>query len=269
MPVYAKTLKQSEMLRLEKIQHRAAKIVTGAFHFTSREKLNVELGWETIQKRADILGLNIFQKIHLHETRPLIRNCMQKLDTENVYNTRSKGGYMPYKRYGEKFKNSFFPHISTLWNSLPKHVQGKNLYEFKEYTKLEMKPPRYKHFARGNKINNQLLTKIRVGRSDLNQHKFVIGLSDSPQCECFHKEESPLHYFIDCFLYLPERQILFSQIEHYIPNFPNLTKKKKLEIILRGIDIDNDDFVQLNTTLTYAVQNFIQHSKRFSNLDPP
>ena len=93
---------------LENIQYRAAKIVTGAFHFTSKDKLNIELGWETIHQRADILGLNIFHKIHLHETRPLIRNCMQKLDTENENNIRSKGGYMPYKRYGEKFKILFF-----------------------------------------------------------------------------------------------------------------------------------------------------------------
>ena len=266
LPVYFKTLKQTEISRLENIQYRAAKIVTGAFHFTSKDKLNIELGWETIHQRADILGLNIFHKIHLHETRPLIRNCMQKLDTENECNIRSKGGYMPYKRYGEKFKNSFFPHISSLWNSLPRKAQCKNLIDFKEYTKQEMKPPRFKHFARGNKFNNTLLTKIRVGRSDLNQHKFVIGLSESPQCACHHREESPLHYFIDCFLYLPERQILFDLVEHYIPNFRKLSKKKKLEILLRGIDVENDDFVQLNTTLTYAVQNFIQHSNRFSNL---
>ena len=64
LPVYFKTLKQTEMSRLENLQYRAAKIVTGAYHYTSREKLNTELGWETIEKRADILGLNIFQKIH-------------------------------------------------------------------------------------------------------------------------------------------------------------------------------------------------------------
>ena len=65
LPVYFKTLKQTEMSRLENLQYRAAKIVTGAFHYTSREKLNIELGWETIQKRCDILGLNIFHEIHL------------------------------------------------------------------------------------------------------------------------------------------------------------------------------------------------------------
>ena len=264
LPVYFKTLKQTEIARLENLQYRAAKLVTGAFHFTSRDKLNMELGWETIQKRSDLLGLNIFQKIHLHETRPLIRSCMQSLDMNRVQNLRSKGGYLPYKNYGTKFKNSFFPYTTGLWNSLPKIAQCKDLIEFKEFTKKEFKPPRYKHFSRGNKFSNTLLTKIRVGRSDLKQHRFSIGLSDSPECLCHHREESPLHYFIDCFLYLPERQTLFGIIEHYIPKFSNFTKNRKLDIILRGIDIENEDLLRTNTSITIAVQNFILQTKRFS-----
>ena len=77
-----------------------------------------------------------------------------------------------------------------------------------------MKPNKYKHFARGNKFTNSLLTRIRVGRSSLNEHKFVIGQSDSPQCLCHYKSESASHFFLDCFLYSPERQILFGRIEH-------------------------------------------------------
>ena len=217
-----------------------------------------------IQKCSDILSLNIFHKIHLHETRPLIRSCMPKLDFENKHNTRSKGGYIPFKNLGFKFKNSFSPHTACLWNSLPKQAQCKDLFEFKTFTNLQFKPERYKHFARGNKFTNTLLTKIRVGRSDLNQHKFIIGLADSPECQCHFREESPTHFFLDCFLYLPERQTLFDLIEHYIPKFKRLTKQKKLDIILRGIDIDNNDFIQLKTTLTIAVQNFILHTNRFS-----
>ena len=113
-----KTLKQTEIARLEKLQYRAAKIVTGAFQFSSKDKLNNELGWETMEKRADILGLNMFHKIHLHETRPLIRTCMPKLDFERKHNLRSKGCYIP-------FKNSFFPYFSGLWNSIQKMFNAK------------------------------------------------------------------------------------------------------------------------------------------------
>ena len=49
LPIYCKSLKQTEISRLENLQYRAAKLVTGAFHFTSKDKLNIELGWESIQ----------------------------------------------------------------------------------------------------------------------------------------------------------------------------------------------------------------------------
>ena len=61
LPVYANTLKVSELARLEKVQYQAAKLVTGTLHFTSKDKLNVELGWESIRKRIDFLGLCLFQ----------------------------------------------------------------------------------------------------------------------------------------------------------------------------------------------------------------
>jgi len=79
-----------------------------------------------------------------------------------------------------------------------------------------MKPTRYKHFCRGNKLSNSLLTRIRIGRSMLNQHGFSIGLADSPECICHYREESPSHYFLDCFLYLQERQTLFDLFDERI-----------------------------------------------------
>ena len=264
LPVYCNTLKQTELSHLENLQYRAAKLVTGAYKFTCREKLNLELGWESIQKRSDNLGLNIFHKIHSYETRPMIRSCMPQPDIGNKFNTRSKGGYIPFKYVGSKFKRSFFPHTTQLWNSLPKNVKCKSVPDFKDYINQESKPPRYKHFARGNKLSNSLLTKIRVGRSDLNQHKFTIGLVESPQCDCFHREESPSHYFLDCFLYLPERQVMFDLFEHYIPKFKTFSKSRQLNIILRGINLEDDYYTSTNTKLTIAVQNFIIHTKRFS-----
>ena len=123
LPVYCTTLKQTELARLDNIQYRAAKLVTGAYHLTSRDKLNTELGWENIRERCDILSLNIFHKIHRYETRPLIRSCMPIPDIEQRYPSRSKGRYIPFKKYNTKFNNSFFPNTTLLWNNLPKNVK--------------------------------------------------------------------------------------------------------------------------------------------------
>ena len=115
------------------------------------------------------------------------------------------------------------------------------------------------------KLGNTLLTRIRVGRSDLKQHKFTIGLIDSPECICHFKSESAEHYFLDCFIYSPERQILFRLIEHYVPFFKNLSKKKKLELILNGVNKNDDIFLPTNTTIMKATQHFIISTKRFTN----
>ena len=189
-------------------------------------------------------------------------------DIERNYPSRSKGGYIPFKKFDCKFNNSFFPYTTQLWNNLPNNVKCKDLKDFKYHIKKELKPPRYKHFARGKKISNTLLTRIRVGRSDLNQHKFTIGLVDSPQCDCHFREESPEHYFLDCFLYTHERQTLFGLFEHYIPKFKTFTKKKKFDILLQGYEIENEDFIHLNTTLTFAVRNFIFNLKDSVNTHP-
>ena len=145
LPVYYKSLKQTDIARFENVQYKAGKVVTGALHFTSKDKLNLELGWETIADRGNLLSLNIFQKIHLHETRPLIRTCMPKLDIERSQVTRSKGGYIPFKPKDDKFNTSFFANTLKLWNNLPRNIQFKDVNDFKLAVKTQIKPPRYKH----------------------------------------------------------------------------------------------------------------------------
>ena len=102
-----KPLKVTQLARLDNLQYKAGKIVTGAYHFTIQDKQNLELGWETIKERGDLLSLNFFQKNHLQETRPLIRTCGPKIDLEKTCNTRSEGCYIPFRYKGDKFNNSF------------------------------------------------------------------------------------------------------------------------------------------------------------------
>ena len=180
---------------------------------------------------------------------------------------QSNGGYIPFKYKGASFEKSFFPNTLKLWNLLPKTVQHKDLEEFKLSIKQRFKPPKYKHFHKGSKLGNTLLTRIRVGRSYLNQHKFTIGFSDSPECMCHYQTESPEHYFLDCFLYIQERQRMFSLIEHYVPNFQRLNKKQKIHLILNGVDPENIEFNSTNATLTYTVQQYILSTKRFTDME--
>ena len=190
---------------------------------------------------------------------------MSKLDWEGARKTRSKGGYLPFENFGTTYLNSFFPYMSKKWNNLPNSIQCLDLLEFKIQLKSLIKPSRIKHHDKGSKIGNCLLTRIRVGRSGLNLHKFTIGQIDKPECMCHFKEESPKHFFLDCFLYTIERQTLFSLVEHYIPKFQRLSNSEKFNILMNGLKPKNPDYDYLNMKITLALQLFIIKSKRFEN----
>ena len=264
LPIYSNNLKMTDIARLDRLQYKAGKLVSGALHYTNRQKLNEELGWENFQTRIKFLGLTLFQKIHLHQTRPLVRKCMTKIDYERKYLTRSKVGYAPYPNFGAKYENSFFPFMTKLWNELDVNLQILPLSDFKEKLKLNLKPKKYRHFSKGSKIGNSLLSRLRLNQSDLNLHKFTVGRSESSECDCHAKSESSFHYLTECFLFSGERQILYSLVEHYIPHFLNISKTKQFEILVMGINIDQPEFNSTNTTIAIAVQKFILSTKRFS-----
>ena len=83
MPVYFGNLKLTDINRLEQIQYRAAKLVTGALHHTSKIQLNVELDWESLQVRYECLGLSLIHKIHLGQTRPLVKKFMPQIQIKH------------------------------------------------------------------------------------------------------------------------------------------------------------------------------------------
>ena len=201
--IHFHSLRQTEVARLTQIQYRAAKLVTGALHLTSRDKLDAELGWENISTRAEFLGLSLFHKIHLHETRPLVRTCMSTLSA-NFQNTRAKGCYVTFPNLGNHFSKSFFPHFTKSWNNLERSLQSEpDLSVFKEKLKLNLKPKKYRHLARGSKLGNKLQTHLRVGRSFLHLHGFTIVLVClKPQLACVIEWSQSIIIYLTAFFTL-------------------------------------------------------------------
>ena len=144
---------------------------------------------------------------------------------------------------------------------MPPSIRCKNLFELE--LSLLLKPKKYKHFSRGSKVGNTLLTRLRVGRSTLPSHLYSIGLIDSPQCQCGHKDCNISHFILDCPLYNIERQTLFDVFNKYVNDFNNKTRQNKLDILLYGKNLNNDTFSYENYILTIAMQNFIIQTNRF------
>ena len=126
----------------------------------------------------------------------------------------------------------------------------KKLYSFRLLQicpKKRLKPPVYKYYQVGNKINNSHLCQLRVGHSKLNSHLFSKNLIQSPACLCHCPSETPSHYLLSCWLYQEERQNLLSFIQKYIPNFLTFNLRKQLNILLNGINPDDCNFNHTNS----------------------
>ena len=78
------------------------------------------------------------------------------------------------------FSDSFFPYFTKKWNELPFNLKNEgDMDEFKSKLKTYVKPKKHKHFNRGSKRGNSILTQLRVGGRHLNVHKFALGLIDN------------------------------------------------------------------------------------------
>ena len=95
-------LTQSDIAKLDRIQYRSAKVVTGALHFTSRINLDQDLGWESLAERYELLGLSLFHKIAHNNVRPLLRSLLPKTKDKR-YNTRSNDEYENFPRPNENY----------------------------------------------------------------------------------------------------------------------------------------------------------------------
>ena len=92
----------------------------------------------------------------------------------------------------------------------------------------------------------QLATQFRVGRSKLNGHSYSIGLKQSATCDCLNSCESICHHISTYFLYQPERQILYSKVKQFIPNFESLSDSRKTDILIYGVNQNDPDFFNTN-----------------------
>ena len=110
-------------------------MVTGALHLTSKLKLNKELGWETIESRANFLGLSIFHKIKLGETRPLILKCMPALAPAINPDLRNRRPHVRFPVGKVGYSNSFFPIFTKKWDRLPNKIMGLQMADFKKLFK--------------------------------------------------------------------------------------------------------------------------------------
>ena len=257
--VFGPSLNLMQIKKLDTLLYRAAKIVTGAQKFTSKDNLFTELGWENTSKRIEYLCLTQFHKIIHRETTPLIQECLPPL-LNSRYPTKRTFEHYPCRK--SFFENSFFPYVIKKWDGIAMGLKGLEHNEFKIKLKEIFKPQKFKHFNCGYKYPNTLHAQLRLKRSYLNCHLHPIGLSITPACKC-GQLETVRHFLIDCKLYEQAREQLFTKLDGLLEmRVSKYTKTNLCHILLFGEKPHLHEKYQHNKFIFFAVQRFLSQTKR-------
>ena len=112
-----------------------------------------------------------------------------------------------YQSRTEAFKSSFFPWNITAWNSLDLQIGNLSDTAFrKQHFMDEFRPVPHSVFNIHNPIV-KLLTRLRLGLSHLNEHKFNHKFQNctNPKCICSYENELTTHFFFHFHFYIPIR----------------------------------------------------------------
>ena len=103
---------------VEKIQYKAARIVSGAWKGTSRDKLYENLGWESLQSRRTTRKLCILYEVKNTNFPAYLKNILDNqefTERSRYFNTAT---LKPFICKSKSFKLSFFPSTIRDWNNL-------------------------------------------------------------------------------------------------------------------------------------------------------
>ena len=125
----------TEINRLQKLQNRAARIVTNSSFDTLSNKLMEKLGWKTINELIDIESKTMVFKSLNELAPPYLRSLFRKNSQSTSYRLRNTSTDLRLPKIGtENGKKSFSFRGAKLWNSLSANCkQAASLSTFKEH----------------------------------------------------------------------------------------------------------------------------------------
>ena len=255
----------SESDLLEHVQYEAAKIVTGAMKGTSKQRLMQEIGWEDLKTRRAIHKLLLYFKIVNNLCPSYLVDLLPLLVSERTnYSLRTASNYSIFASRTDRFKRSFFPSTTSLWNDIGNEIRClDSIGSFKKALFSSYNVSSYNatfDFAI-DRFNAIFHTRLRLDTCALNYYLFKIGCKESPACFCGFYNESVNHFFLECPLYsAPRTNLLSSAARIFADRWSSMTKVQIVSVFLFGSKLLSPKQI---SDLFFHVQSFISDSKRF------
>ena len=217
--IYDRPNNNSFSEKIESIQYNAALAITGAIRGTSKEKLYQELGLEYLSSRRWFRRLCLFYKILNNKQPSYLFNLVPR--PNHFLNTRNQSQIPDIFCRTEILANSFFPFCIKEWKKLDCNIRQSDSYvQFRNSVLKSIRPIGNSIFDICDNEGIKLLTRLRLGLSHLNKHKFNHGFLDTvnPMCSCSTEDESVSHYLLRCPNFIQQRVHLMNEIRRLNPN---------------------------------------------------
>ena len=263
--VYDGHLTFHDSQRLQTLQNRAARLITGVPFRTPTNRLLRDLGWNTLSLRRNMHRLIMYHKLtNTNDRLPdyITRELphTRRHDTSRALRNASTHSLPPNNT--TLFQISFIPATTREWNKLPECIRSiTSPRSFKrEVFRLLGVPTPPLYYSLGTKIGNTLHTKLRVGMSDLNAHLYSIQKVMAPFCECRNVSETTTHFLLQCQLHVQCRARLhrtLSDILHI--DFSQLPRDTQTHTLLHGTQLSTSE----RGGVARSFQSFLMESKRF------
>ena len=236
-----------EMLHLD-----ALRTIIGSVRGTSHEKLYVESGFIPLFERRRRHKIIMYHKIVNKLVPNYLNEILPPLLSEiNRYHLRRPLERDHFTWDIERFRTSFFPSTTDIWNNLPEHIQGgDSIGKLKHYlSKDDHFVPEI--FFIGNRKAQIIHCKLRLGMSDLSQDMVNRHLTNNATCVCGSQSESARHYLLQC----PTYEIVRDNTINKLP-LPH----QSIETLLNGnLQLHQTE----NMAIFRAVHEFILETGRF------
>ena len=106
--------------------------------------------------------------------------------------TKISGNFPIYHCRTDTFKHSFFPWTIVAWNKVHPEIRNASLTVFKKHLWKEIDPASHSVYNICYPNGRKLLTRLRIGLSHLNEHRFNHNFKNciNPLCTCSLEVES-------------------------------------------------------------------------------
>ena len=136
--------------------------------------------------------------------------------SKHQYNTQSIEDVATFYCITDVYKYSNFPHTILEQNKLDMQIRrSESFLSFKHFLLKIGQPTAKPTYNIHNPIGLKFLTRLRLGLSHLNEHKFKQNFQDcvNPLCSCSLEIESLSHLFLYCHHFTSIRATLLDDLQ--------------------------------------------------------